>query len=67
MTSNTQLGKAVRDAVSELDALAALERETLVEADALLKKLGLKSSLFDGEIQVHEDEELIDDADLEDE
>ena len=64
MTSNTQLGKAVRDAVRELDALAALERETLVEADALLKKLGLKSSLFDGEIQVHEDEDAIDDADL---
>jgi hypothetical protein len=47
MTSNTPLGKAIKEACSELDTLAALEKETLTEADALLKKLGLKSSLFD--------------------
>lgn len=47
MTSNTPLGKAIKEACSELDNLAALEKETLTEADALLKKLGLKSSLFD--------------------
>ena len=47
MTSNTPLGKAVKDACNELDTLVALERETLTEADALLKKLGIKTSLFD--------------------
>ena len=47
MTSNTPLGKAVKDACAELDTLAALERRTLNEADALLKKLSLKSSIFD--------------------
>jgi hypothetical protein len=47
MTSNTPLGKAIKEACSELDNLAALEKETLTEADALLKKLGLKSSIFD--------------------
>lgn len=47
MTSNTPLGKAVKEACAELDTLAALERETLSEADALLKKLGLKTSIFD--------------------
>ena len=47
MTSNTPLGKAIKEACSEIDNLAALERETLTEADALLKKLGLKGSIFD--------------------
>ncbi|KAG7668722.1 hypothetical protein Ndes2526B_g03652 [Nannochloris sp. 'desiccata'] len=47
MTSNTPLGKAIKEVCSELDNLAALEKETLTEADALLKKLGLKTSLFD--------------------
>jgi hypothetical protein len=47
MSSNTPLGKAVKEACKELDTLAALERETLNEADALLKKLGIKSSIFD--------------------
>jgi len=46
MSSNTQLGKAVRDACAELDALAELEQEALSEADALLKKLGYKGSIF---------------------
>lgn len=47
MTSSTPLGKAVKEACAELDNLAALERETLSEADALLKKLGIKTSIFD--------------------
>lgn len=47
MSSNTQLGKAIKDACNELDILGKLENETLTEADALLKKLGYKGSLFD--------------------
>lgn len=47
MSANTQLGKAVRDACEELDTLSALERETLNEAEELLKKVGFKGSLFD--------------------
>ena len=47
MSSNTPLGKAIKEVCSELDTLGELERETLEEADALLKKLGLKTSIFD--------------------
>jgi len=47
MSSNTPLGKAVRDTCSELEALAALERETLQEAEDLLKNVGFKGSLFE--------------------
>jgi hypothetical protein len=47
MSSNTPLGKAVKDACAELDTLAGLERETLEEAEKLLKQLGYKGSLFD--------------------
>ena len=49
MSGNTQLGKAVRDACEELDTLAALEMETLNEAEQLLKKVGFKGSLFNKE------------------
>lgn len=58
MTSNTPLGKAIKEACGELDNLAALEKETLTEADALLKKLGLKSSLFDVPVAESDDDEL---------
>lgn len=57
MTSNTPLGKAIKEACSEIDNLAALEKETLTEADALLKKLGLKGSIFDVPEAVSDDDE----------
>lgn len=56
MTTNTQLGKAVRDACQELDALAALEREALDQAEALLRTVGFKGSLFDIQTDKVEDE-----------
>jgi hypothetical protein len=47
MSASTRLGKAIRSACDELDALAALEDEALREADALLGKLGVvKGSIF---------------------
>jgi hypothetical protein len=46
MSASTRLGKAIRSACDELDTLAALEDQTLREADALLGKLGVKGSLF---------------------
>ncbi|KAI7838438.1 hypothetical protein COHA_007701 [Chlorella ohadii] len=46
MSSKTPLGKAVAGACDELDALGSLERQTLEEAEGLLKKLGFKGSLF---------------------
>lgn len=47
MSASTRLGKAIRSACDELDALAAIEDATLREADALLGKLGVvKGSLF---------------------
>lgn len=47
MSASTRLGKAIRSACDELDALAAIEDATLKEADALLGKLGVvKGSLF---------------------
>lgn len=46
LSSNTELGRAVRAACSELDTLSQLEVETLTQADELLKKLGLKKSIL---------------------
>ncbi|PNW82070.1 hypothetical protein CHLRE_06g272500v5 [Chlamydomonas reinhardtii] len=46
MDPKTKLGKAVRAAVDELNHLNAMELENLQKADSLLKKLGLKSSIF---------------------
>ncbi|KAG2439404.1 hypothetical protein HXX76_004761 [Chlamydomonas incerta] len=46
MDPKTKLGKAVRAAVDELNHLNAMELENLQKADALLKKLGLKASIF---------------------
>jgi hypothetical protein len=46
MSGNTPLGKAVRGACDELDALGALELDTLNQAEALLKSVGYKGSLF---------------------
>jgi len=46
MSGSTRLGKAIRSACDELDALAALEDEALREADGLLQRLGVKGSLF---------------------
>ena len=48
MTSNTQLGQAVRGACEELETLGALEAEVLRESEELLKKLGFKGTLFQG-------------------
>lgn len=42
LSSNTPLGRAVREACDELDHLAQLEGEVLGEASALLAKLGIK-------------------------
>eukprot|EP00197_Chlamydomonas_leiostraca_P007137 CAMPEP_0202865140 /NCGR_PEP_ID=MMETSP1391-20130828/5297_1 /ASSEMBLY_ACC=CAM_ASM_000867 /TAXON_ID=1034604 /ORGANISM="Chlamydomonas leiostraca, Strain SAG 11-49" /LENGTH=166 /DNA_ID=CAMNT_0049544943 /DNA_START=9 /DNA_END=509 /DNA_ORIENTATION=- len=42
MNPNSKLGKAVRAAVKELDHLNTMENEVLTQADALLKKLGIK-------------------------
>jgi len=46
LNRNTKLGKAVAAAVNELEHLNDLEMESLAQAEALLKKLGLKGSLF---------------------
>ncbi|KAL4442521.1 hypothetical protein ABPG77_005105 [Micractinium sp. CCAP 211/92] len=46
MTTNTPLGKAVKGACDELDTLGELERQTLEQAEDLLKQLGFKGSLF---------------------
>lgn len=46
MSGNTPLGKAIRGACEELDTLGSLERDTLNEAEALLKSVGYKGSLF---------------------
>ncbi|KAI8469377.1 MAG: hypothetical protein J3K34DRAFT_423842 [Monoraphidium minutum] len=46
LNRNTRLGKAVAAAVDELEHLSGMEMESLSKADDLLKKLGLKSSLF---------------------
>ncbi|KAL4447784.1 hypothetical protein ABPG75_005003 [Micractinium tetrahymenae] len=51
MTSNTPLGRAVKGACDELDSLGELERQTLEEAEGLLKKLGFKGSLFAAPLQ----------------
>lgn len=47
MSSNTELGKAIKSVCNELDTLGELERNTLEEANSLLQKLGYKGSLFD--------------------
>ncbi|GBF92042.1 hypothetical protein Rsub_04389 [Raphidocelis subcapitata] len=46
LNRNTRLGKAVAAAVDELEHLNKMELDSLAQADELLKKLGLKSSLF---------------------
>ncbi|KAG2502045.1 hypothetical protein HYH03_000539 [Edaphochlamys debaryana] len=48
LNPQTKLGKAVKAAVEEINTLNALELESLKKADELLKKLGLKSSIFEG-------------------
>lgn len=47
MNNKTELGSAIRDACSELDALGSLEQNILQEAEGLLKQVGYKGSLFD--------------------
>ena len=47
MSGSTPLGKAVRSTCDELDALAALEQQTLADAEQLLKSMGWRGSLFD--------------------
>ena len=46
MSNKTELGSAIRDACSELDALGSLEQSMLQEAEGLLKQVGYKGSLF---------------------
>jgi len=46
-SSKTELGKALRDAIEEVDALGNLEKDMLQQADELLKSMGYKRSLFD--------------------
>jgi hypothetical protein len=46
MSGNTPLGKAIRGACDELDALGALELAALTEAEALLQSVGYAGSLF---------------------
>ncbi|KAI3425046.1 hypothetical protein D9Q98_008424 [Chlorella vulgaris] len=48
LSSNTELGRAVRGACSELETLEGLERDTLQQAEDLLKQMGFKGSLFAG-------------------
>ncbi|KAF6259273.1 hypothetical protein COO60DRAFT_1700912 [Scenedesmus sp. NREL 46B-D3] len=50
MNSQTKLGKAVRAAVEELEHLGDLEVEVLQQCDDLLKKLGMKGSIFGGTV-----------------
>ncbi|CAG9466082.1 unnamed protein product [Pedinophyceae sp. YPF-701] len=47
MNPNKPLGRAVANACEELDHLGELERDQLQQADALLKQLGVKKSIFD--------------------
>ena len=47
MNNKTELGAAIRDACSELDALGSLEQNLLQEAEGLLKQVGYKGSLFE--------------------
>ncbi|GIL93014.1 hypothetical protein Vretimale_15448 [Volvox reticuliferus] len=54
LNPNTKLGKAVRAAVDELNHLNAMEMETLQQCDALLKKLGFKSSIMQAPVQPEE-------------
>lgn len=46
MNSKTELGAAIKDACSELDALKNLEESVIQEAEELLKGVGFKGSLF---------------------
>lgn len=45
LSKNTKLGRALDDACSELDHLGKLERESLLKATELLRKLGYKGDL----------------------
>ncbi|CAL5223377.1 g5882 [Coccomyxa viridis] len=46
LSSNTQLGKAVQQACDELDTLVTLERQSLTDAQDMLKKLGYKGNIL---------------------
>lgn len=56
MNSKTELGAAIKDACSELDALKNLEESVIQEAEELLKGVGFKGSLFSSYNQQEEDE-----------
>lgn len=56
MNSKTELGAAIKDACSELDALKNLEESVIQEAEELLKGVGFKGSLFSSSNQQEEDE-----------
>ena len=62
MSGNTPLGKAVRGACDELDALGALELDTLTQAEALLKSVGYKGSLFTAPAVAQDDADEDDDV-----
>jgi hypothetical protein len=59
MNSKTELGAAIKDACSELDALKNLEESVIQEAEELLKGVGFKGSLFSssGSNQQQEEED----------
>ena len=65
LSSNTELGKAVRGACDELENLAELDRENAKQTMEVLKKLGLNASLVDKMVDtdyLYEDvDELLDD------
>ena len=46
MTASTPLGRAVRNSIEELHALDGLQNDLLVEAEAILKSVGFKGTLF---------------------
>ena len=63
MNSKTELGAAIKDACSELDALKSLEEGVIQEAEELLKGVGFKGSLYsltgsDGQEQQDADDDL---------
>ena len=46
MSSKTELGKALRQACQEIDALSQLEGDILKQAEEVLKNAGFKGSIF---------------------
>ena len=51
LSPNTKLGQAIRQACDELEHLSNMEMDSLVAADELLRKLGVKSSIFGDKVR----------------